>query len=340
MVTQKDIARETGFSVTAVATVLRGEAASVGIKAATAEKIRETAARLGYKKSTLALQMKSGNFNTVIQLLPDPGSEHIALSVLHAANAGADAGFTMREYFHRENLPEFEALLNKVIGLWPVAFFVWSDIGPRFEPLYLCAARYKIPVVSIDYDSPRSELSVLTDDRKGILEAVRHLTALGHRRIVHVTDTFDAQYALSRYEHYREALRNAGLELDDSLCFHEPFFSEPERLIRYAERIISMKKDRPTAITCGSDYAALKIVQLLQCGGLHVPGDISVVGYGGLPIAYTSMPVITTIAQPFARLGMTAVELLPNVLNRTVKDKIHRLDSVFQLGQTTGVCRK
>jgi DNA-binding LacI/PurR family transcriptional regulator len=75
----------------------------------------------------------------------------------------------------------------------------------------------------------------------------------------------------------------------------------------------------PTAILCMSDKVALIALKWLAAHGLAVPGDVSVVGFDGVPEGEDSKPPLTTIAQPMAEMGRRAVEMILGV-----DGKVHR----------------
>ena len=66
----------------------------------------------------------------------------------------------------------------------------------------------------------------------------------------------------------------------------------------------------PTAILAMSDKVALHALDWLAARGISVPGDVSVIGFDGVPEGDISEPPLTTIAQPMARMGRSAVEMI------------------------------
>ncbi len=64
----------------------------------------------------------------------------------------------------------------------------------------------------------------------------------------------------------------------------------------------------PTAILAMSDKVALIALEWLAARGISVPGDVSVIGFDGVPEGETSEPPLTTIGQPMAEMGRRAVE--------------------------------
>jgi LacI family xylobiose transport system transcriptional regulator len=68
--------------------------------------------------------------------------------------------------------------------------------------------------------------------------------------------------------------------------------------------------DRPTAIFAGNDLQALGVYQAAREARLHIPEDLSVVGFDDLPAASWVGPPLTTIRQPLAQMAITAAHLV------------------------------
>ena len=66
----------------------------------------------------------------------------------------------------------------------------------------------------------------------------------------------------------------------------------------------------PTAIFCTNDLLAIGVVHGLRERGLHVPADVSVIGYDDVELAAMTDPPLTTVHQPTYELGATAYELM------------------------------
>jgi LacI family repressor for deo operon, udp, cdd, tsx, nupC, and nupG len=84
--------------------------------------------------------------------------------------------------------------------------------------------------------------------------------------------------------------------------------------ISAGEALASMNK-RPTAIVCMSDQMAIGVIQALVSRGIRVPEDISVTGFDDIPYAHCNNPTLTTLSQPAAAIGSTAMDLLLRVIN-------------------------
>ena len=69
-------------------------------------------------------------------------------------------------------------------------------------------------------------------------------------------------------------------------------------------------KHRPTGVLAMSDMAAIGLMAAAISSGLHVPDDLSIVGYDDLPMAAWTRPALTTVRQPIIEKGRVAARLL------------------------------
>ncbi len=333
MVSIKDIARHTGFGISTVSAVLSNKAGNLGIKQETCRKILDAAEELGYRRNTIAAQMQSGRSRTLIQFLPDFYGDYLFQSVIMTNITAFKFGYTTREIVYSRSC-DFRKLMDSAIEQRPAAFLAWNVQGPRLEILQTNSRRYRIPLALLDIDAADAALCVLTDDLSGIRLAVEHLLQLGHRRIVHVTTTLKARYAKHRFNAYEQCLKEKGVVLEKSLCYHDHLATTPDKLIQYVQMLASLPEP-PTAITCGTDYIALKLMTLLPRFGFRIPEDISLVGFGGLPLAKIMIPQLTTVDQSLDQLGAHAVENMVRLLDgESIPPRIC-LPTTLTIAQTT-----
>lgn len=149
---------------------------------------------------------------------------------------------------------------------------------------------------------------VLADNVEGGRLAARHLTDLGHRRILHLTGPQGSSLTVSRRQGFLQGLAQAGLPdpgPQDSITgdFTARFGQQ------MAAQVLAMP-DRPTAVFCDNDEMAIGLMHGLIVAGLRVPQDISVMGFDNIEMAAYSSPGLTTIRQHRARLGRRAAEVL------------------------------
>jgi DNA-binding LacI/PurR family transcriptional regulator len=116
----------------------------------------------------------------------------------------------------------------------------------------------------------------------------------------------------ARLDGYRAAMDEAGVPIDPQLISHGEF--QVEEGIDRGRALLALP-DRPTAIFTGNDLQALGVYQAAREARLHIPEDLSVVGFDDLPVAQWVGPPLTTVRQPLVEMAVAAAELLLEMAN-------------------------
>jgi DNA-binding LacI/PurR family transcriptional regulator len=181
-----------------------------------------------------------------------------------------------------------------------------------------------LPFVALDFGFDDETIAALgVDDVAGARLAARHLADLGHERFAILSLEFDegtngpaslerARNAFyggtrDRITGYLEAITEAGVD-PASVPIYETL-NDKATTVAGLEHFFASEKP-PTAILAMSDKVALHALEWLAARGISVPGDISVIGFDGVPEGEVSEPPLTTIAQPMAEMGRRAVEMI------------------------------
>ncbi|MGN0141538.1 MAG: GntR family transcriptional regulator [Roseburia sp.] len=191
-----------------------------------------------------------------------------------------------------------------------------SQIFCKHMHLYQTLDNYGIPYVFIQasYAQMREKPHILMDDCRGGYLVTKHLTDLGHRNIVGVFKSDDAQ-GQQRHKGYVQALQEAGISYDpDKVVW---FYTEDRKTHPY-EKMRQMAEERQKlpfdAVVAYNDQIALEVIRALNDGGLCVPEDVSVTGYDNSYLAATCKVPLTTVAHPQEELGRMAAELLLKII--------------------------
>ena len=211
-----------------------------------------------------------------------------------------------------EHIRSTPALGSVGLILWPL-----GGASEREEVANLCASGF--PVVLVDRYFPDLDTDrVLVDDFGGEYQATRHLAGLGHRRIAFVYGSEDLSVSSVRlrWEGYRQALVDSGLETSQELAFFHPREVDPRNLgaMESLARQMLQLVPAPTAAVCINDALAQALLITLLRQRVRVPQDFSVVGFDGLEY----MPVerrLTTVRRATSEMGAEAVRLLVARLN-------------------------
>lgn len=173
-----------------------------------------------------------------------------------------------------------------------------------------------LPVVHLLYNNGINP-SVRSADEWGVQALVDHLFNLGHRRIAHISRATDSLLQL-RYQAYREALENRGIEPLSSWTFGHP---EPGcAYTRYGYEMMCEWLDNGwsetgcTAILAQNDSMAYGVIKALNQAGIQVPGDVSVVGFDGIEPHFQegwgeNIP-LTTVRVPLFEIGYAGIKVV------------------------------
>jgi LacI family transcriptional regulator len=174
---------------------------------------------------------------------------------------------------------------------------------------FAALAAQGFPFVIVD---PRTEVAdgipvVCAAHSSGATQVTRHLLALGHRRIGVVAGPRGWLATEERLRGYQAALAGAGVLPDPALVEYGNFRVDAGREAGAA--LLSLP-DPPTAIFAFNDSMAIGAMRAAAARGLRVPDDVSVAGFDDTIEATVVVPALTTVRQPLAELGRTAVSLL------------------------------
>jgi LacI family transcriptional regulator len=168
------------------------------------------------------------------------------------------------------------------------------------------------PVVAVDPNTASPGIpAVIATNHVGALSAVEHLIGLGHRRIGFIGGRTDLRSAIRRRQGYEDALRQADLPVEADLIQDGDFTTAMAMLC--ARRLLSLP-DPPTAIFAANDQSAFGVISAARELGIHIPDDLSVVGFDNIPEAAYIQPALTTVDQSVAEMGYAAAELLMNLI--------------------------
>lgn len=303
-ITIAEIAAEAGVSVPTVSKVLNGRP---DVSAATRARVEAVIDRHQYRRRRTRTATAARLIDLVIHELDFAWAVELIKGVEQVAGP-ARAGVVLSELggAHRPPQEWLDDLLARP-PLGVILVLSGLDVSQRRQ----LAAR-SIPVVVVDTagEPPTDVPTVGSANWNGGLAATRHLISLGHRRIAVIAGPADVMCSRARIDGYRTALEEAGIPMDPALVRHGDFFVGGG--FTHGSDLLGLD-DPPTAIFAGSDLQALGVLRAARERGLHVPEDLSVVGYDDLPVAAWIGPPLTTVRQPLQEMAATAARMVLDI---------------------------
>jgi DNA-binding LacI/PurR family transcriptional regulator len=288
-----DVARAAGV---ASSTVSRAFSRPGRVTVPTADRIRQVAAELGYRANPLARALPTGRTSMIALVISDVTNPFANEIIRGAQVAAGEAGYTMlladaqeSGTIEREALDRAMATVDGIV----LATSRMSDSAIRL------AARQR-PVIVLNRvvsDVP----SVVTDNPYGMRCAVEHLAGRGHDRITYLAGP-EASWADGvRWRALLDAASPLGLQVHRDGP-HPPTVSGGAEAAAVIEP--------GTAVIAFNDLMAIGLIRALAARHLHVPRDVSVIGFDNIFAAELVTPGLTTVAAPLHAMGETAVRTL------------------------------
>jgi LacI family transcriptional regulator len=314
-ITIRDVARTAGVSVSTVSRVLNDKD---DVAPETYEKVRDVIREMGYTSSLAARSMRSRRTNVIGLIMPDVG-DPFSVQVMRGVNrAITEMGYDLILYTsssHRwpttaEREQHYVSLLN---GSIVDGTIIVTPAATSFST--------SAPVVAIDPNTISPDCSsVISTNHAGALAAVEHLISQGHRRIGFISGRPDLQSAQRRLDGYQDALRAAGLPVEQELSVMGDYTRETG--FRCARELLSLPEP-PTAVFAANDQSAFGVIEAAEEMGLRIPDDLSVVGFDNVPEAAYSNPALTTVDQFIESMGHIATEMLVDLIEGRAPDVTH-----------------
>jgi LacI family transcriptional regulator len=313
--TIKDIAREAGVSITTASFVMNGQDAQYGIKAETAERVREVIRKNKFRPNYGARILKTGRSHTLAFIAPSITDGFYNEIVVSIETTALQAGYQLVLCNSLDNAATEEIYLRNLIER-QVDGIVLVPIDPQAGHLDLLEQAQIKTILFCPPEKAANPFYCVDFDLSAAPRlAVEQLLASGCKRIV-LLDWRPTRPRASSWARNRTILRNIFLE---TLRKHDieggktqiwTLFGEEENP-QDAEIFQQMlREQKPDAIVAMRNIQLLRAWHALMETGLAVPKDIRLVGCDDLMTPQHWSPALTSMGMPKEELGKHVVEIL------------------------------
>jgi len=300
-----DIARRAGVSKGAVSYALNGQP---GVSDATRQRILAIAREIGWNPNSAARALSGSAANAVGLALCRSartlGVEPFYMELI----SGLEAELSARSYALTLQVVADQEAEIAVYRRW------WGE--RRVDGVFICDLRLddkrvpileelQLPAVIIGGPNGVGKLAnVWTDDATALVETVKYLVALGHRRIARVGGLPDLLHTMVRTDAFNTVCADLGLDAVTVPCDYTG-----EEGARATRRLLS-STGRPTAIIYDNDVMAIAGLGVAQEMRLTVPDDVSIVAWDDSPLCQLVHPPLTALSRDITGYGAHAARLL------------------------------
>jgi len=301
-----DVARQAGVSPSTVSRVINGTAR---VEPKKAKRVRDVIQALGYTPNPLARGLLGRGTRTVGVLVPELEDQFYGQVVTGLERQLRTRGLHMLCSLGHGNLRDEQAALDlfheqQVDGLILIVDHLSDDA-------LLHLSEGQKPLVLVNRLVPElSAHCARLDNFNGGYLATRHLLDLGHRRVAHISGLLERPGARERLDGYREALRDSGIDFDDTLVVEGDFTEGGGQLA--TERLL--RRATFTAIFAANDRMAIGALQAMRAEKKAVPEEISIVGFDDRDFARFAFPSLTTVRYPVMAIGAQAADHLASLI--------------------------
>lgn len=308
----KDIARKCNLSVSTVSRALNNQ---YGVSDKAKQKVEKAVSELGYVPHMAAKELVNKKSNLI--------------------------GFILAEYDYEVRPAFFELLpyLNKVLKdvgkesiISTVSYSKYKSgdlekiirtrnyegciIFPGFledHPILSDAIDLKVPTVLVEQDvvGPTCS-SINTDEILGAQAATQYLIDAGHRNIGFVNGVGEATISKQRFKGYKQTLLENNLTFKKEFVIESDYTGEGGALSGWQ---LLKKNPEITAIFFANDVMAMGAIKTFYERGIHVPEDLSVIGYDDMFVSEFYNPPLTTVKINHEKIAINAGGLLLELLN-------------------------
>ncbi len=333
-ITLKDIAAEVGVQVCTVSMVLNNHPKAESFTEETRSKIRAVAARLGYTPNAAARALATKRTNNLAFIIPEYSSGRWSNPYYSDFLNGIEEVCSKNNFglfvhcCNLQNVLEFiipQGVRECNVDGLIISNSASSQILKRFEEIKLPCVRVGASGGGANCSIPMFSPNLLD----GLLETLRYLKELGHRRIVLFEGGSEHMSSLLYHLKVVTKEKFTADEIDlQTQCTSDNRCDESSAVEFFDKYLSTSPESRPTAVIT-NPQTCMGIIDLALKNNISIPGDLSVVSnYEYDLFAYLS-PSLTSMQYDNSAIAAAATELLIKNINAKKKCTYKMSDQSF-----------
>jgi LacI family transcriptional regulator len=326
----KKLAEHLDLSPATVSLVINRSSVADSIPQDTKDRIFAAARKFKYRPNFFARSLRTQRSFTIGVIVPEV-SDGYSASVM----SGVEDYLLQEGYFYFVASHRHRADL---IDEYPRMFLERSVDGliAVDTPWHL---NLSVPVVTVSgHNDVKGVTNIVLNHQRAAEVALKHLFHLGHRQIAFIKGQEFSSDTEVRWSNIERVAHHLGLTINPRLVTQLEGDSPSPQLGYMAAKMLLASGEAFSALFSFNDISAMGAIRALREAGLHVPEDVSVVGFDDIQSAAFQNPALTTVRQPLREMGRAAAEILLKRINRPgseLHDK-HTVEPQLIIRETTG----
>jgi LacI family transcriptional regulator len=316
-----EIAEQAGVSITTVSRVLNNSSL---VSENTRKLVQAVIENNHFSPNALAQGLSNNESRSIGVVLPDITNPYFSSLFLEIERYSLEQNYSV-------------VLFNTLYGSFSQSFkrtitestYFQMIMDKRLDGVIITGGQLDRDVVSPEYLTSLNELQqqlpvVIIGQRfegancvfierslaSGVLAAIRHLHALGHKRIGFLGGEPGVRITTDRFAAYKQTLGAMNLPFNPDFVHFSDYYI-PDG---YTAMQAQLHSERPTAFIAINDMVALGAIRAIGDAGLRVPEDIAIVSCDSFYFGEYTMPRLTSLDQQNDYLGRLAIISLINLM--------------------------
>jgi DNA-binding LacI/PurR family transcriptional regulator len=301
-VTLKSVAEHVGLTASTVSAVLNNSSASRSVPERTKNRILAAARDLNYRPNFFARSLRVQRTYTIGVILAEIGDAYGSVVISGMERYLREQNFFFLTVAHRHD-KKLLATYSTMLLERGVEGFITVDTLLTEEP--------PLPTVAVaGHRRIKGVTNIVLDHRRAASLALQHLVDLGHEKIAFMKGSTVSADSDDRWNAICEVAAKLGIRMRPELVVQlEGDDPTPNLGYPFAKQLLARKQPF-TALFAYNDISAIGSIRAFQEAGLHVPDDLSVVGFDDIQNSAYISPPLTTVRQPMQEMGKIAARTL------------------------------
>jgi DNA-binding LacI/PurR family transcriptional regulator len=304
-----DVARLADTSKSTVSRYLNGGK----VKKKTQEALELAIKELKYHRNANARNLVMNKTNTIAVIVDSISNNFYSQIIAGIEHVAGQFGYNCVFLSWTSNIQyDSETSFLKLVLEGKADGIILVSFKKRTEEELLVFKQCSYPVVLVGDNGGMSGIQCVdVDNSTGVAEMVKYLHRIGHSKIAYISGPSEAAATKHRFRGYMEAMKSLQMDMNPEWIIDSDWSNRGGSLAM--EKLL--QQGGFTSVIASNDETAIGALSALQQRGFHVPRDFSMAGFDDIAIASWVYPSLTTVRQPFWKIGACAAQHLLEMLS-------------------------
>ncbi|WP_210468021.1 LacI family DNA-binding transcriptional regulator [Sporosarcina sp. 6E9] len=327
-----DVAKRAGVSQSTVSRVLNNYS---HVKKSTRERVLAAVDELGFTPDEIARSLANNKTRTIGLIVGNISNPFYAETAHIILREARDYDYDVIIVDTDSDESSFDRSIQTLIGKRVDGIIVASVRKDNKKISELFKLNFPIICYNRKVDDDRNTNFVVVDNKQGAKMAVNHLIQLNHQRIAYISGPCTYSTFNDRFLGYQSALKENGIDYDKRLVYQNELSFD--KVFQFSLDLMR-NQNRPTSFFASTDHIALAVMDAAAQNGLHIPYDISIIGFDNIDIASSPYIGLSTISQQKKKMASLVLKELIAIIDKKSDQLIQiTLEPELLIRKSTGM---